>query len=258
MLITGIIGYPLEKTLSIKMHKAAFKKLKIDGIYLRLPVKEENLKVATLGLRSLGFKGVNVTIPYKNKILKYLDDTSDEVRRIGAVNTIIIKNEKLIGYNTDIYGFKESLKEYNISISNKKIMLIGAGGVGHACAYVINSLKPKRFFVVNRTYEKAIDLYEKYNVDIVVIDKIERVIPEIDIIINATSVDLQQIILPNIKEGSIYYDMNYKFKFIKGKGVKMINGLLMLVYQGVKSFELWTNKDAPIEIMKKAVGLKDD
>ncbi len=258
MLITGIIGYPLETTLSPKMHSSAFRKLGIDGIYLRLPVKEKNLKEATLGLRSLGFKGVNVTIPYKNKIFKYLDDASNEAKKIEAVNTILIKNGKIIGYNTDIFGLKKSLKEYNINILNKKIMLIGAGGVGNACAYTINSLKPKRFFVVNRTYEKAVNLREKYNTDIVVIDGIERIIPEIDIIINATSVDLQPIILPYIKQGSIYYDINYKFKFIKRKGVKMINGLLMLVYQGVKSFELWTDKDAPVETMKKAVGLKDD
>ena len=258
MLITGLVGYPLEKTLSIKMHRAAFNKLKINGVYLRLLVKEENLKEATLGLRSLGFKGVNVTIPYKNKIMKYLDDTIDESREIKAVNTILIENEKLIGYNTDIYGFKKSLTEYNINVTNKKVMLVGAGGVGHACAYVINPLKPKRFFVANRTYKNATDLYEKYNVDLVSIDKIDKIIPEIDIIINATSVDFQQMVLPYIKQGSIYYDMNYKFKLIKRKDVKMINGLLMLVHQGAKSFELWTNKNAPIEIMKKSVGLKND
>jgi shikimate dehydrogenase len=258
LIITGLIGYPLEKTLSIKMHGAAFNKLKIDGIYLRLPVKLENLKEATLGLRSLGFKGVNVTIPYKNKILKYLDDTVDEVNKIKAANTILIENEKLIGYNTDIYGFKKSLSEYNINIANKKVLLVGAGGVGHACAYVINSLKTKRFFVVNRTYEKAVNLSKRYNGDLVLFDKIGRVTPEIDIVINATSIDIQPIILPDIKQESIYYDINYKFKLTKKKGVKMINGLLMLVYQGAKSFEIWTNKDAPIEIMKKAVGFKDD
>ncbi len=258
MLITGIIGYPLETTLSPKMHNAAFKELGIDGVYLRLPVLKERLKEATLGLRALGFRGVNVTVPHKETIVEYLDDTTEEVKRVGAVNTILIEDYKLIGHNTDIYGFKESLMEYKIDITDKDLLIVGAGGAARACAHVINSMKPKRFIITDKILERAEVVSNLFDAEIIEPAEIENIIPEMDIVINATPIDFQEMILPVMKRGAVYYDVNYKFRKLKGRDIKMINGLLMLVLQGAQSFHLWTGREAPIEVMKNMVGFEND
>jgi shikimate dehydrogenase len=143
LLVTGIIGYPLKTTFSPPMHNAAFKALGIEGKYVQLPVKEEKLKEAVYGMSALGFRGFNVTIPYKKKVMKYLDEISPDALSVDAVNTVLIEKDKLTGFNTDIYGFEESLNKYKISLNNKKVMLIGAGGVAYACSYIISKKKQK-------------------------------------------------------------------------------------------------------------------
>jgi shikimate dehydrogenase len=254
LLITGIIGYPLKITLSPAMHNAAFKALGLDGVYLPFPVKEEKLKEAVYGLSALGFRGFNVTIPYKKKIMEYLDEISIEATSIDAVNTVLIEENKLKGFNTDIYGFDESLNKYGINIKNKKIMLIGAGGVAYACSYIINKRSPSRFIITDIIKEKAEILAQIYQTEIISSKDLEKLTPESDIILNATPVDLQNKILPLMKKDSIYYDINYKFKAKKKKGVKVVNGILMLILQGARAFTIWTGKKAPIEVMKKAIG----
>lgn len=254
-MITGIIGYPLDVTLSPKMHNAAFRELGMDGIYLRLPVKAENLKNAVMGLAALGFKGANVTIPYKEKVIEYLDEIATEARKVGAVNTILIENDKLKGFNTDIYGFHKSLIEYDVIIEDKALLLIGAGGVAHACAYVINTLKPERFIITDKIIERANAISDSFDAEVIDPNNIENIASEMDVIINATPIDFQKSLLPVLKQGSVYYDLNYKYKSLHKKNVKIINGSLMLMLQGARSFYLWMGKEAPIDVMKKAVGL---
>jgi shikimate dehydrogenase len=254
LLITGIIGYPLKTTFSPPMHNAAFKELGIDGLYVQLPVKEDKLKEAVYGLSALNFKGFNVTIPYKKKIMEYLDEISKEAISIDAVNTVLIKNNKLNGFNTDTYGFEESLNSYKINPTNKKVFLIGAGGVAYACSYVINKKKPSSFIITDIIEEKAKKLAEVYKADTILSQKSKKMAAESDIILNATPIDFQNKILPLMKEDSVYYDINYKFKLKKQKGVKVVNGSLMLILQGARAFTIWTGEDAPINAMKKAIG----
>ena len=256
MLVTGIIGYPLKITLSPPMHNAAFKALDLDGIYVQLPVKEEKLKEAVYGLSALGFKGFNVTIPYKKDIKEYLDEISIDATAIDAVNTVLIEEDKLKGFNTDIYGFEESLKKYEIDLTDKKVMLIGAGGVAYACSYIINKKNPSRFIISDIIEEKAENLAKIYQADKISSQEVEKIASESDVILNATPVDLQEKILPLMKEGSTYYDINYKFQVKEQKGVKVVNGSLMLVLQGARAFTIWTGQDAPIEVMKKAIGFE--
>lgn len=258
MLITGIIGYPMETTLSPAMHNAAFKELEMDAIYVRLPVREERLKEAIMGLKVLGFRGVNVTIPYKEKVIEYLDDIVNGAKKIGAVNTIVIEGDKLLGHNTDVYGFKESLREYKINVTDSNLLLIGAGGAARACAYVIDSMKPKRFVITDMILEKAKVLSQTYDAEVIGSDKIRNIVPEMDIVINATPEDLQAAVLSVMRQGVVYYDMNYKFKVLRKGGVKVINGLLMLVLQGARAFYLWTGRAGPIATMKKAAAVEDD
>jgi len=256
LLITGIIGYPLTITMSPPMHNAAFKALGLDGFYVQLPVKEEKLKDAVYGLSALGFKGFNITIPYKKKVMEYLDEISTDATTIDAVNTVLIEENKLSGFNTDTYGFEESLNKYEIDLTNKKVMLIGAGGVAYACSYIINKKNPSRFIITDTIEEKAKKLSGIYQADRISPQKIEKLTPESDIILNATPVDLQNKILPLMKENSVYYDINYKFQGKEQKGVKVVNGSLMLILQGARAFTIWTKKDAPIEVMKKAIGFE--
>ena len=256
MLVTGIIGYPLKITLSPPMHNAAFKALGIDGIYAQLPVIEENLKEAVHGLSVLGFIGFNVTIPYKKKVMEYLDEISDAALSVDAVNTVLIEENKLKGFNTDTYGFEESLKTYKISLKNKKVVLIGAGGVAYACSYVISKKNPSNFIITDIIEEKAKRLSEIHQANKISAQNTEKVAAEADIILNATPVDLQNKILPLMKKGSVYYDINYKFKKKEQKGVKVINGSLMLILQGARAFSIWTGQNAPVEVMKKAIGFE--
>jgi len=258
MVITGILGYPLKTTFSPLMHNAVFKMLGIDGIYLRLPVRKEQLEEAILGLRALGFRGVNVTIPYKIDILDFLDDIEDKAKAIGSVNTILVRDAKLMGYNTDAHGFDESLRAHGIDIAGRNIMLIGAGGAARACAYVLKQKRPRRFFVANRTLKKSQLISKSFDAEVIEFDQIKKVIRDVDIIFNATSINLQRSIIPLAKSRAIYYDLNYRFRMMKQKGMKVINGLMMLVEQGAYSFYLWTGKQMPVELVKRKVGLKND
>jgi len=256
LLVTGIIGYPLKVTLSPTMHNAAFKALDLDGIYVALPVKEEKLKEAVYGMLALGFRGFNITIPYKKKIMQYLDEISTDATAIDAVNTVLIEENKLQGFNTDTYGFEESLKKYEIDLADKKVMLIGAGGVAYACSYIINKKNPSRFIITDIIEEKAEKLSAIYQADKISPDNVEKIASESDVILNATPVDLQNKILPLMKDTSIYYDINYKFQVKEQKGVKVVNGSLMLILQGARAFTIWTGRDAPIDVMKKAIGFE--
>lgn len=256
MLVTGIIGYPLKITMSPPMHNAAFKALDLDGVYVALPVKEEKLKEAVCGMLALGFRGFNITIPYKKKVMEYLDEISTDATAIDAVNTVLIEENKLSGFNTDTYGFEESLNKYEIDLENKKVMLIGAGGVAYACSYIINKKNPSRFMISDIIEEKAEQLSEIYQAERIASQDVEKLISESDIILNATPVDLQDKFLPLMKDGSTYYDINYKFQIKEQKGVKVVNGSLMLILQGARAFTIWTGQDAPINVMKKAIGFE--
>ncbi|MEJ2355706.1 MAG: shikimate dehydrogenase [candidate division WOR-3 bacterium] len=256
MLVTGIIGYPLKITLSPPMHNAAFKALGIDGIYAQLPVEENKLKEAVHCLSALGFRGFNVTIPYKKMVMEYLDEISDAALSVDAVNTVLIEGNELKGFNTDTYGFEESLNTYKISLENKKVMLIGAGGVAYACSYVITKKNPSDFIITDLIEEKAKKLSEIYRANKISAQNIEKLTGESDIIFNATPVDLQDKLLPLMKEDSVYYDINYKFNKKEQKGVKVVNGSLMLILQGARAFSIWTGQDAPVKVMKKAIGFE--
>jgi len=257
MLITGIIGYPLKTTLSPCLHNLLFREFRLEGVYLSMPVRKEQLQNAVYGLKALGFRGVNITTPYKRKVFDLLDDIDKNAEEVDAVNTIEIKNSRLIGYNTDIYGFKQSLIEYGITIKHKKVLLLGAGGAAHACGYVINSSAPKEFFVANQTVKKAREFSGLFNAEAVDLDRVAGLIPEMDLVVNATSVDLQHRIIDHMVPGAVYYDLNYTYKLTEKSGVRIINGKLMLLLQGIRSFKIWTEKE-PVKIngLKKTMGVQ--
>ena len=270
--ICGIIGDPVEHTLSPAMHNAAFKALRLDFVYVAFKVEKEELRNAMSGVRSLGIHGLNVTMPHKNSIANYLDELDSTAKFIGTVNTVVNANGRLMGFNTDGMGALKALKENGVIPTGKKLVLFGAGGAANAIAFQA-AQEVEKLVILNRTAEKAERLAEtlgkKFNKWVVgnslSASHIKEELKDSDILINATSVGMH----PNIEQSPVrpellrpdlcVMDIVYNpletqlAKDAKACGAKVISGVEMLIYQGAASFEIWTNKHAPIKTMKRAI-----
>ncbi|MEO0165520.1 MAG: shikimate dehydrogenase [candidate division WOR-3 bacterium] len=259
MYLTGVIGYPLKNTLSPLIHNQAFKALGLEGSYYPLVVPEDDFGLIIHILKKLRFCGFNLTNPYKIEILKYLEGISPLAQDIGAVNVVKIRNHQMYGFNTDVLGFIQSIKAHRLNLTRKKILIIGAGGVARAVGYAVAHARPAALFIANRTEEKAYALAQRYGGKTIPFEAVSEIIKEIDLVINATSVDIQSWLISHLKKGSIFYDTNYCFPSIPTKQVKTINGLEMLIYQAAHSFSIWTGKRPPLKVMKEAIkgGLND-
>ncbi len=272
--VVGILGYPINHTLSPQMHNAAFAHLGLDYVYSSFEVKPENLRGAVRGLRALNIAGVNVTVPHKERALEYLDELSENAKKLGAVNTIKLEGEKLCGYNTDSEGFITSLeKEGNTDPEGKKILLLGAGGAAKAVAVSLANQGARKISIANRTKERANALVTmlkhiapqvEANCLPLGGDELNKCATEAQLIINATSVGLKSDAMPPIDAnalhaGQLVYDLIYspaKTRLLaeaEAKGAKILNGLGMLVYQGALTFEIWTGKKAPVRVMREAI-----
>jgi len=270
--VCGIIGDPIEHTLSPAMHNAAFEELNLDLVYVAFRVKREELRDALIGARSLDVLGLNVTMPHKNAVMKYLDEIDSTARSIGAVNTILNEKGSLVGYNTDGVGALEALKENGITPNGKKLLLLGAGGAGKAIAFQA-AQEVEELIILNRTPQKAKKLAEvlrkefnkKIKGNALSTEIIKEELRDADILVNATSVgmhpDVDQSLIPknSLKPDLCVMDIVYSpletklAKDAKAVGAKVVSGIEMLVYQGAASFEIWTNHKAPVKAMKKAV-----
>ncbi len=261
--ITGIFGYPVEHTLSPAMHNAAFKHLGLDCCYLPFSVRPDRLGQAVEGIRALGMTGVNVTVPHKETVMPFLDDISSEAEFIGAVNTIVNSDGKLTGFNTDGRGFMRSLSGEGIDLSGKKVLIVGAGGASRAVSYYLSE-KAGSLFIYNRNRERLNALLSdlsKLRSNVAAIEDISD-LSGFDLIINATSLGLKaEDPLPFspglLHKNHVVCDLIYKkTRLLEGaaeRGCKTMNGLGMLLYQGVLAFELWTGINPPAEIMKNAL-----
>lgn len=265
--IVGILGYPVEHSLSPAMHNAAFQYLNLDFCYVPFLVKPEGLQDAIKGIRALNIVGVNVTIPHKERVIEFLDNLSEEARFIGSVNTIKNDKGKLAGFNTDGIGFMKSLAERGFQITDKKVLMLGAGGAARAIGYYICK-EASELYIYNRSIERAETLKKhlytfKQNVEIM--KNINSTISSFDIIINTTPLGLKKddplpINASLLNEHQIVCDLIYKNTPLLQKasaiGCKTLNGLGMLLWQGVLAFEKWTGIQPPVDIMKKVLNLK--
>ena len=266
----GIIGNPVKHSASPYMQTQAFHALGINAIYVPFEVKKENIKDAIKALKVLNVKGVNVTVPYKEEIIPYLDEIDRNAKIIGSVNTIKIENEKAFGFNTDAPGFILALKEEGISVKGKNILILGAGGTSKALSYILLKEGVNKIFVLNRTFEKAkkienhlksygnIEAFELSN------ENLKNFLPQVDIIINTTSLGLKKDDPPifdyslfSLNSNLVVVDVIYFetpfLRAAKKYNLKTVNGKGMLLYQGALAFEIWTSKKAPIEVMRKAL-----
>lgn len=254
------------------MHNAAFKELNLPFIYVVFEVKKDELKDAIAGVRGLGIHGLNVTMPHKSAVMKYLDEIDPIAEGIGAVNTILNEEGKLKGYNTDSLGALKALEENGVELEGRKLLLIGAGGAGKAIAFQL-AQKVEELIILNRTVEKAKvlaeTLRERFGKRVVGKPLSEKFLKErlkqVDILINATSIGMH----PNVEESPVnprwlrsdltvmdivYNPLETKLlREARAVGAKTINGIEMLIHQGAASFEIWTRHKAPIEVMRKAI-----
>jgi shikimate dehydrogenase len=269
--IYGIFGYPVEHTFSPGMHNAAFGKLGMDACYVPFAVRPDELETAVRAIASLGLCGLNVTVPHKEKVIAYLDDLSQEARLIGAVNTITVQDRMLVGHNTDGRGFLRSLKENaGFNPKSKRFLFIGSGGAARAVGVnlALAGAKSIVFRDIDEIKASALarDIREKTGVDARAISQevLAAVAEEADCLINATPIGLKKTDPLPIAKGLILKkhlvcDLVYNppdtalLKAVKARGATGLPGLGMLLYQGVIAFELWTKKQAPIQVMKNAL-----
>lgn len=270
--IVGIIGDPVEHTFSPAMHNAAFAHLKLPFVYVPFHVKADNLKMALRGLKGLGVVGVNVTVPHKEWAAKLCDVLSGEAKLTGAVNVLFFRHGKIYGDNTDMYGFSQSLKEGKISLRGKRVALIGAGGAARACAMVCARAGAQEILIFNRTFKNAKRLMTCVkinalfkNVSTHTLHEMQDASP-VDVLVQTTSAgmhphsDALPAYAEHIPHAKAAVDVVYRphetlfLRLVKKRGAKKtVGGLPMLLHQGAKSFELWTGKKAPLEVMRKAL-----
>jgi len=261
--VIAIFGHPVSHSLSPAMHNAAFRKMGLDFCYIALDVHPLDLRVAVEGVRAMNIAGLNITVPHKEAIMPMLDKVDPEASFIGAVNTIVNLNGKLVGYNTDGRGFMRSLQEESIGVEGQKVLIVGAGGAARAVSWYLAE-SGCDLSIYNRTPEKAELLVNDLAINfrnvrhINVLDELA----EADIVINSTSLGLKPgDPLPfdpaELKPGAVVVDLIYQdtpvIREARRKGHKTLNGLGMLLWQGVLSFELWTGQTPPHEHMKDII-----
>lgn len=262
-----IIGDPVEHSLSPLMHNSAYEALGIDDrfVFTAAHVKVEDVGKVLDSVRLLNIKGLTCTVPHKVEVIKYLDEVAPIAKKIGAVNTVLNENGRLIGFNTDWEGLSiPLLKAINSdNLKDKKVALIGAGGAARAIAFAVNK-KGADLKIYNRTIEEAKNLAQEYECEYALFDQIEEV-GKFDIIINATILGMGEFIdqspvpIEYLSPNQIVFDIVYSpldtklLKDAKSKGAKTISGLEMLLYQGILQFEIYTGQKAPEEVMRKAL-----
>ena len=269
--VYGVIGDPIEHSLSPAMQNAAFEASKLDCVFLAFKVKSEDGGKAVGGMRALGIQGLNVTMPHKNTVISFLDEVDQNAKLLNAINTIKNDGGRLYGLNTDGVGALNALRGNGVEPKGKKVTLLGAGGAARAIAFAL-AAEVDELSIVNRTLQSAADLanllHQKFNSKVVAYTlsplAIKANLAESDLLINASSVGMKpnvnQTPVPRrwLKKDLVVMDIVYSpvetklAKDAKASGAKVISGVEMLVFQGAASFEFWTGCKAPIEVMRKA------
>jgi shikimate dehydrogenase len=269
--VCGVIGDPVEHSLSPAIQNAAFNHLKLDFVFLAFRVKAVELEDAMRGMRGLGIHGLNVTMPHKKAVTAFVDELDPTAKFLCAVNTILNRNGRLCGFNTDGVGALKALQENGATLSGKKVLLLGAGGAAKAITFSL-AKEADELVLLNRTPEKAKELAKSLNQILgkkvtgatLSPNAIQENLRDSDVLINATSVGMhpnasQSPVAPEwLKPDLTVMDIVYNpvetklAKDAKAAGARVISGVEMLIHQGAASFEIWTGRSAPVEVMRKA------
>lgn len=268
--LVGLFGHPVSHSQSPLMHNAAFAETGLAFAYAAFDVSPEALEDAVEGIRALGIKGVNVTIPHKVAIMPMLDEIDPLAKKIGAVNTVVNEDGRLIGYNTDGLGYVRSLvEETGISLEQQVVTLLGAGGAARAVAFTLAEQGVKEIRIINRSREKAAFLAEHVGTivptQVVEQESGEAAIADSTLLINTTSIGMfphvQDMPVPSawLHSGLVVSDLIYNpletrlLREARELGARVHSGVGMFVNQGALAFELWTGQAAPSETMRAVV-----
>jgi len=261
----GIIGNPLGHSFSPEMHTLSFQHLNLNAVYVPFPVQENDLSSIPSALSLIGVRGFNVTVPFKEKIIPFLDEISTEARILGSVNTVVKNGNEWKGFSTDGSGFVRATREDGIRFTDKKVLLIGGGGAAKAVSLAIAMEGVSHLHLINRTQKKAQKIAET------LLKESPAVITEIgydtgdrfDILINCTSVGMKSDECPVAEEliesSGCVIDIIYNppwtslIKKANKAGIPAFNGLGMLLYQGIEAFEIWTGQTAPVDVMRQSL-----
>lgn len=271
--VFGVFGDPVGHSLSPAMHNAAFSALGMDCIYHAFRVRPEKLEKAILGAEAMGFGGLNLTVPLKEKALK-LDFIKPDplAKRIGAVNTIVFgKDGEIQGYNTDGLGARQALLDASVEIMGSRMVIAGAGGAARAVAFQL-ATDGADITVINRTEERAVELAKEISAAALPgkirgtgLSGLKDLLRDADVLINTTTLgmypntDTAIATAEELHSGLTVFDIVYNpletrlLREAKAAGAKTISGVLMLVYQGAEAFRLWTGVEPSVELMKKTV-----
>jgi len=242
-----VIGNPIQHSLSPNLHNYWFKKNNIKAIYEKKLIDENNISEIILDIKKDKIQGVNVTVPFKNKVIKYIDQLTDEANESQSVNTLYKFNGKIFGHNTDISGFELSLRHIKYDVKNKRVLILGSGGVVSSIIMALNKMEPLKILLSNRTQTKAEKIKETFKtLEIVKWGEI----PDFDLIINATSLGLNinddlKLNYEKIGKSKYFYDVIYnprETNFLKKArmyGHSTANGKMMFIYQAHQSFTIW-------------------
>ncbi|WP_081756606.1 shikimate dehydrogenase [Gorillibacterium massiliense] len=266
----GVFGDPVGHSKSPLMLNRAFSEKGINAVYAAFHIKPGTLKDAIAGIRALGYGGVNVTIPHKLEVMDYLDEIDEAARRIGAVNTVVNRDGRLIGYNTDGIGYVRSLiEETGCHPKGKCILMVGAGGAARAIAFALAAEGAAEIVIANRTPEKAQELAQAASgygaVTGIGLTEVPVVMERADIVINTTRIGMHPMVDETpiraewIRPGMLVSDIVYNpritllLKEAEARGARIHSGLGMFIYQGAYAFEYWTGDTAPVAAMREAV-----
>ena len=244
-----VIGNPIDHSLSPKLHNYWFKKNNIQAVYEKKLINIENIENIFNKIKKGELNGINVTVPFKKSVIPFVEKLTPEANKSNSVNTIYVEDNKIIGHNTDIAGFELSIRHIKYEIKNKKIFILGAGGVVSSIILGLKNMGCSKIFISNRTKQKVKDLKNYFN-DLEIIEWGE--VPEFDMIINATSLGLKKddeikLNYKDIGSNKFFYDVIYNpmqtsfLKKAKEFGNRTENGKMMFIYQAHQAFTIWNN-----------------
>lgn len=264
----GVIGDPVEQSISPAMHQPALDAMRIPATYERWPTSLEELPGRIASLRAIDVLGANVTVPHKEHVLPLVDETTTLARRAGAVNTILNRNGRLYGDNTDVYGLVRSLRLHHDALDGCQAVVLGAGGAARAVVLALESAGAGKISVLNRSLDRAERLRDDLAPAPVVAVQSDtsaavEALETADIIVNATALGWkrgetplapEQIAL--LRNDALVVDLTYRntdlLDAARARGLRTLDGLEMLVFQGARSLQIWTGKEPPVEIMLEA------
>jgi shikimate dehydrogenase len=273
--LCGLIGDPVEHTMSPAMHNAAYRQMGLDYVYVPFRVRLEELGKAIDGMRAFNMRGLNVTIPHKVAVIPFLDKLDALAEKIGAVNTIANDNGVLTGYNTDATGFLRALLEKGIEPRGKKALILGAGGASRAVSHILADSGAERLIILNRAeelnwaYDLAGSISQLYTMDAKAgqlnRESLDSVMERIDIsiLVNATSVGMTpdvdstpidaDLLRPELAVFDVVYNplRTRLLRDAEAAGAETISGIEMLAWQGALAFEKWTGQEAPLDLMRQ-------